>query len=126
MALFPCSECGKFISDKAVACPGCGCPVSMAIIQPTSCPAINESDSVAKKEDSKIIENTSVSVYEYNNDDLSSLNQYENKSMLDLMKPILILAGGVCVVVALMVPHVGIPMISLVFIGRFLMSIGKN
>lgn len=27
MALIKCSECGKEISDKANACPGCGCPV---------------------------------------------------------------------------------------------------
>lgn len=28
MALIHCSECGREISDKAVACPGCGAPVS--------------------------------------------------------------------------------------------------
>lgn len=28
MALIKCSECGREISDKAVACPGCGCPVN--------------------------------------------------------------------------------------------------
>jgi hypothetical protein len=28
MALIKCSECGKEISDKAVACPNCGCPVT--------------------------------------------------------------------------------------------------
>ena len=34
MALIKCSECGKEISDKAVACPHCGCPVSeMTTIQ---------------------------------------------------------------------------------------------
>lgn len=27
MALITCPECGREISDKAVACPGCGCPV---------------------------------------------------------------------------------------------------
>lgn len=27
MALIKCSECGKEISDRAVACPNCGCPV---------------------------------------------------------------------------------------------------
>lgn len=27
MALFACSECGREISDKAISCPGCGCPV---------------------------------------------------------------------------------------------------
>ena len=28
MALFQCPECGHQVSDKAVACPNCGCPVS--------------------------------------------------------------------------------------------------
>lgn len=28
MALIKCSECGKEISDKASACPHCGCPVA--------------------------------------------------------------------------------------------------
>ena len=28
MALIRCSECGKEFSDKAVACPNCGCPTS--------------------------------------------------------------------------------------------------
>ena len=28
MALIKCPECGREISDKAVACPGCGCPAS--------------------------------------------------------------------------------------------------
>lgn len=28
MALIKCAECGKEISDQAVACPGCGAPVS--------------------------------------------------------------------------------------------------
>ena len=27
MALIPCSECGKEVSDIATACPGCGAPV---------------------------------------------------------------------------------------------------
>lgn len=26
MSLIKCPECGKEISDKAVSCPGCGCP----------------------------------------------------------------------------------------------------
>lgn len=28
MALIKCPECGREISDKAVSCPGCGCPAS--------------------------------------------------------------------------------------------------
>ena len=28
MALINCSECGKEVSDKAKACPNCGCPIN--------------------------------------------------------------------------------------------------
>ena len=34
MALIICSECGKEFSDKAVACPNCGCPTEETIKQP--------------------------------------------------------------------------------------------
>ena len=27
MALLKCKECGREISDKAINCPNCGCPV---------------------------------------------------------------------------------------------------
>lgn len=33
MALISCSECGREISDKAAACPGCGAPVSPAQVE---------------------------------------------------------------------------------------------
>lgn len=33
MALIKCSECGREISDKAEACPGCGAPVSVTVKQ---------------------------------------------------------------------------------------------
>lgn len=29
MALIKCQECGKEISDKAVSCPNCGCPLNI-------------------------------------------------------------------------------------------------
>src|SRR5690606_20671304 len=31
MALFPCPECGKEISETAVACPGCGAVVELPV-----------------------------------------------------------------------------------------------
>lgn len=34
MALVKCLECGKEISDKAQACPGCGAPITPAIVLP--------------------------------------------------------------------------------------------
>lgn len=35
MALIFCPECGREISDKAVSCPGCGCPVEEMIQEDT-------------------------------------------------------------------------------------------
>ena len=35
MALINCPECGKEISDKAIACPNCGCPVNNSNITDT-------------------------------------------------------------------------------------------
>lgn len=29
MALMKCPECGKDVSDRAVSCPNCGCPISL-------------------------------------------------------------------------------------------------
>lgn len=34
MALIKCSECGKEISDKATACPGCGAPIQLGRVDP--------------------------------------------------------------------------------------------
>ena len=34
MALIKCTECGKEFSDKASACPNCGCPTSEMNINP--------------------------------------------------------------------------------------------
>lgn len=40
MALINCSECGKQVSDKAVACPNCGAPIS---VEP-HCPECGSTD----------------------------------------------------------------------------------
>ena len=49
MALIKCSECGQMVSDKAEACPHCGCPVE----EPMTCPecgqAVNEGDAYCLK-----------------------------------------------------------------------------
>ena len=39
MALVNCKECGKQVSDKAVACPNCGAPVS-GRSQPATAPVV--------------------------------------------------------------------------------------
>ena len=34
MALITCPECGKQVSDRAAACPNCGCPISASPASP--------------------------------------------------------------------------------------------
>lgn len=34
MALIKCTECGKDVSDKAAACPGCGAPLPVKSLVP--------------------------------------------------------------------------------------------
>ena len=43
MALIKCSECGKDVSDKAAACPGCGNPVQSKPSKPTTAPMLSKS-----------------------------------------------------------------------------------
>ena len=43
MALIKCSECGKDVSDKAAACPGCGNPIHSKSLKPTTAPMLGKS-----------------------------------------------------------------------------------
>ncbi|MBN8427531.1 MAG: zinc ribbon domain-containing protein [Xanthomonadales bacterium] len=43
MALIKCSECGKEISDRAGACPGCGAPVNGSTATAPSSAAVTKS-----------------------------------------------------------------------------------
>jgi TM2 domain-containing membrane protein YozV len=36
MALIECNECGRQVSDKAASCPGCGAPISAAVVAPNA------------------------------------------------------------------------------------------
>lgn len=47
MALIKCTECGKEISDKAVYCVNCGCPVSEMKVQPAKTAAAVKQDNGA-------------------------------------------------------------------------------
>ena len=38
MALFECPECGGKVSDKAIQCPHCGCPIDQPQKQSKTCP----------------------------------------------------------------------------------------
>ena len=43
MALIKCSDCGKQISDRAGACPGCGAPVNGSLANAPSSAAVTKS-----------------------------------------------------------------------------------
>ena len=43
MALIKCEECGQMVSDKASACPHCGCPVKVPMVCPECGEAVLES-----------------------------------------------------------------------------------
>lgn len=45
MALISCPECGKQISDRAPACPNCGCPISVA---PVVTPQVDRTQEIEK------------------------------------------------------------------------------
>lgn len=47
MALIKCIECNHIVSDKATACPNCGCPVSFSL------DAVNSSEAETKKPEPK-------------------------------------------------------------------------
>lgn len=47
MALIPCPECGKDISDKAFSCPSCGCPIAKRVVAPPQSPPLQIESKVA-------------------------------------------------------------------------------
>ena len=50
MALISCPECGKQISDRATACPDCGCPINAtpAVPAPVAAPTESNAEKAAK------------------------------------------------------------------------------
>ena len=54
MALIRCTECGKEFSDKAPACPNCGCPTSEIV--KTAAPKGNSAE--AEKQILALVEQT--------------------------------------------------------------------
>lgn len=49
MALIKCEECGQMVSDKASACPHCGCPVKRPLVCPECGDTVSEGDSYCQK-----------------------------------------------------------------------------
>lgn len=114
MALIKCSECNNQISDKAAACPQCGCPI--AVVQ------------------------KGVSVYDYpsttglksSNDQSNNINHSKGVGSEDEVTfgGCLLLIGGIIVLVGIVclifIPHIGWPLLTIVAIGRVLVYANKN
>lgn len=64
MALIKCEECGQMVSDKASACPHCGCPVKAPMVCPECGETIAEGDIYCQKCGSPLNHNTQPQVEE--------------------------------------------------------------
>ena len=65
MALIKCEECGQMVSDKASACPHCGCPVEKPMVCLECGQAIAEGDLYCQKCGSPLNQNTQPQVEEH-------------------------------------------------------------
>lgn len=45
MALIPCPECERIVSEKAISCPGCGCPIAEPVSVDYGYPTVIEETS---------------------------------------------------------------------------------
>lgn len=84
MALIKCQECGKEISDKAVACIHCGCPLSENVIE-IQHDKTDDNIMIDKEcgenmmEDSEVKEERSLQSYSYEFDESSKLKKPEKE-----------------------------------------------
>lgn len=65
MALIKCEECGHMVSDKASACPHCGCPVEAPMVCPKCGEILAEGDIYCQKCGSPLNHNTQPQVAEH-------------------------------------------------------------
>ena len=65
MALIKCEECGQMVSDKASACPHCGCPVKKPMVCPECGQTVAEGDLYCQKCGSPLNQNTQPQVEEH-------------------------------------------------------------
>ncbi len=78
MSLIKCNECGKEISDKASACPGCGCPVEAqneSLNNEAQSESLNEVNEELKKNVTELLKN---------NDRIKAIQLVREKTGMDL------------------------------------------
>ena len=61
MALIKCKDCGQMVSDRAVRCPKCGCPVAASLKETV----IEEIEEVPTDATEEVPKEEEVDTYEY-------------------------------------------------------------
>ena len=94
MALIKCSECGQMVSDKAEACPHCGCPVDKPMACPECGETVAESDTYCQKCGYPLNHNPQPKVEEQYSWDDDEEKSDGNKRWLLVALAALLVAGG--------------------------------
>ena len=97
MALIKCEECGQMVSDKASACPHCGCPVKVPMVCPECGEAVTEGDSYCLKCGCPLNHNLQSQVEEQTNYSWEDDEEKPNntlKWLLGVLAALLVLGGA--------------------------------
>ena len=97
MALIKCEECGQMISDKASACPHCGCPFKGQMVCPECGEAVEEGDSYCLKCGCPLNHNSQPQVQEqadYGWDDDEKKPNNALKWLLGVLAALIVLGGA--------------------------------
>ena len=95
MALIKCEECGQMVSDKASACPHCGCPVKSPIACPDCGATVAEGDSFCQRCGCPLNHNTQVQEQtDYNWDDEEKKPNNTLKWLLGVLAVLAVLGGA--------------------------------
>jgi len=107
MALTQCSECNRQISDKAAACPQCGCPLSKTEKAITLYECQSSSNNLSLRPETSASKTSSGS-----DSDTVTLSGC-------LLGICVILVIGV-IICFIFMPHVGFPLLTILALGRLL------
>lgn len=97
MALIKCEECGQMVSDKATACPHCGCPVKRPLVCPECGEEISEGDSYCLKCGCPLSQNTQLQAEEQVNYSWDEDEEKPNntlKWLLGVLAALVVLGGA--------------------------------
>ena len=86
MAMIKCTECGKEYSDKASACPNCGCPISYSLVESINDNKSEEFEYETHKEDNEL--------FSENDDNFKKIKEH-NKLIVESV--ILLILGIACI-----------------------------